>query len=433
MEKTISETHQVPITTETDVLVVGGGVAGIGAALAAARNGQGVTIIEKGIVLGGLATLGHVCVYLPLCDGIGNKIFGGIAEELLYHAIKYSYNNLPAGWKMGIRHLENPEGRYRTHFNIPAFVLALDELMEKEKINVVFDAVFSEPIMDGNFCKGVIVESKSGRTAYLAKMIVDASGDADVLFRAGAECCEQKSIVSHWCYELEFARMEQGIREGNMLKALCLRWLGLRPDADNSQSAIPKFYGTSVEEVNKYIRVSRKIALEHLKKNQRPDYAMLTLPYMAQFRMTRRIKGIKQLELVADAYQERSVGCVINSLAMPAPVYEFPYEALLDAKLKNIIAAGRIVAAEGAGWEMIRLIPASVFTGQVAGTVAALAIKAGTNLHDVDISVLQKNLSATGIMIHVEDRVRGNRQAAGNRNPKKVADPLIKADALFYH
>ena len=74
MTEYIKETRDVPIVHETDILVVGGGVAGVGAALAAARNGKQVTIIEKSAVLGGLATLGHVCVYLALCDGFGHKV-----------------------------------------------------------------------------------------------------------------------------------------------------------------------------------------------------------------------------------------------------------------------------------------------------------------------------------------------------------------------
>jgi len=90
---------EVPVVKETDVIVIGGGVAGIAAAVAAARQGVKVTLIEKSIVLGGLATSGHVCVYLPSDDGNGNKVYGGLAEELLHICIRYSQNNLPEVWK----------------------------------------------------------------------------------------------------------------------------------------------------------------------------------------------------------------------------------------------------------------------------------------------------------------------------------------------
>lgn len=433
MTEYIKETRDVPIVHETDILVVGGGVAGVGAALAAARNGKQVTIIEKSAVLGGLATLGHVCVYLALCDGFGHKVFGGISEELLHVSIKYGYNTLPKEWKYGINYVENPKGRYRTHFNIPAFVLALDELMEKEGVRVVFDTVFSTPIMEDGSCKGIIVENKSGRTAYLAKMIVDATGDADVIFRAGGECIEQKSIVSHWCYELELDNMKEGIKQNDMLKAIRLRWLGLRPDADNTKSEIPRFLGTCSEGVNNYIRVSRKIALEFLKKNQRPDYAMLTMPFMPQFRTTRRIKGVKEFQMIPGEHVESSVGCVCNGLGLCSPVYEFPYEALIDPKVKNIITAGRTVAARGEGWELMRLTPACVFTGEVAGTAAALSIKNGNSLQDINIHNLQDKLLKNGVMIHMPEVLKTNERIIANLNPKKISDPLIKADALSYH
>jgi len=427
------EARKIPIVQETDVLVIGGGVAGVGAALAAARSGKQVTLIEKSIVLGGLATLGHVCIYLALCDGYGHKIFGGIAEELLHVSIKYGYNTLPKEWKYGTTFVENPSGRYRTHFNIPAFILALDELMEKEGIQVVYDTVFSMPIMEGDLCKGIIVENKSGRTAYLAKVIVDATGDADVIYRAGGECIEQRSIVSHWCYELELSNFKEAMEKNDILKAIKLRWLGLRPDADNTKSEIPKFLGTSSKEVNEYIRVSRKLALDYLKKNQRPDYAMLTMPFMPQFRTTRRIKGVQEFKMIAGAYVESSVGCVCNSLGLTSPVYEFPYEAMIDPKLKNIIAAGRIVAAGGEAWEVMRLIPACVLTGEVAGTAAAISIDDGVNLQQLDIKKLQERLSKNGIMIHMPEELKANKRTVANTDPKKIQDPLVAADALSYH
>ena len=138
---------EVPVYREADVVVVGGGVAGIAAAVAAARKGKKVILLEKNAALGGLATLGHVCIYLPLDDGAGNKVFKGLAEELLYTTIKYGYNNLDACWGKDVERVEQPTDRYQTHFNIPAAVFAFDELCEEEKIETIFDVVFSEPIL----------------------------------------------------------------------------------------------------------------------------------------------------------------------------------------------------------------------------------------------------------------------------------------------
>ena len=98
-EKICVEQKPVEVYGVSDVVVVGGGVAGVSAAIAAARSGKKVTLVEKSCILGGLATLGHVCVYLPLDDGVGNKVFGGLAEELLHVCIKRSYNTLAPEWK----------------------------------------------------------------------------------------------------------------------------------------------------------------------------------------------------------------------------------------------------------------------------------------------------------------------------------------------
>lgn len=194
------------------MIVVGGGVAGVAAAVSAARNGSRVILLEKSIILGGLATLGHVCIYLPLDDGLGHKVYGGLAEELLHVCIRYGYDNLPDCWRNGPDTVDTPTGRYRTNFNIPAAVCALDELMEQEGIQVVFDTNFCAPIMEGKTCKGVIVENKSGRTAYLAKAFVDASGDLDLMFRAGAPTETQRSIVSHWAHEIDLDTMKKAWR-----------------------------------------------------------------------------------------------------------------------------------------------------------------------------------------------------------------------------
>ncbi len=409
--KTVTEPEKtIPVAGEADVVVVGGGLAGVSAALAAARCGAKVILLEKSCVLGGLATLGHVCIYLPLDDGAGHKIYGGQAEELLYACIRYGYDDLPDCWRGGPDHVENPTGRYRTTFNIPAAVCALDELLEDAGVEVVFDTVFCDVLKDGPAVRAVLAENKSGRCAYLAKLFVDASGDSDLLYRAGARTETQKSIVSHWAYELDLddPALPQAIKEKNVLKALRLRWLGLRPDRDNSGSALPMYEGTTSEGVNAYLRLSRRLAREHIRENNRPGWAQLTLPLMPQVRMTRRLVGVKELALTPGVSIPDSVGCVIFSLAAPAAVFEFPYGGLIDAHVENVLAAGRMVSAGGKGWEIMRFIPACVLTGQAAGTAAALAAKAGSTVQALDVPALQETLAAAGVKLHMDDAVRAN-------------------------
>ncbi|MCQ2530809.1 MAG: FAD-dependent oxidoreductase [Lachnospiraceae bacterium] len=419
---------EIPIVKETDVIVVGGGLAGVAAATAAARQGMKVTLIEKSIVLGGLATLGHVCCYLPIDDGNGHKVYGGLAEELLHVCIKYSPNNLPEVWKEKPETAPSDSPRYMANFIIPHAILALDEFTEKEGIDVVFDTVFSEPIMDGNTVKGIVVENKSGRTAYMAKMFIDASGDADLVYRAGAETETLKTIVSHWFHEFDFEIAKKGIEEGNLLRAVPLRWLGLIPSGGAGDEAEDLTCdGTTVEGVNEYIRLSRGMALDFLKDHLRDDYAMLSLPYSPQFRMTRRLVGNAELYTEGEITEDTSVGCVIASLDQPAVVYEYPYEGLITDKLSNVLAAGRMVSASGRGWAIMRFIPACVLTGEASGTAAALAIKNGVALQDLDVKELQKVLESNGVKLHRSKEMEGNQPKVWDKPtpPSAEEGPII--------
>jgi len=418
---------EIPVAKEADVIVVGGGLAGVAAAVAAARGGAKVILIEKSILLGGLATSGHVCIYLPLDDGAGNKVYGGLTEELLFTCIKYGYDNLADCWRDKPARVEHPSGRYRTNFNIPAAVLALDELVQNEGIDVVFDTVMSEPIMEGKAVKGIIVENKSGRTAYLAKQFIDATGDSDLLYRAGADCETTTTIVSHWAHELEFETMKKGIEEGDMLRVTPLRWIGQSP-SDVEDGKLPSFPGTTAEGINDYVKLSRKLTLDFLKRNQRPDYCMITLPTMPQVRMTRRLIGDK--EFVVDCYhsEETSVGCAIFSIDNPAEVYEFPYEGLITKKLDNVSAAGRMVSATGRGWEIMRFIPACVMTGEAAGTAAAIAVKHNCNLHEIDVKELQAKLLENGNIIHRTPEMEGTKAEKKSVMPPRKPDGTIRRD-----
>lgn len=394
-----------------DVIIVGGGVSGVGAAISAGREGMKTLLIEKAAYMGGLSTLGHVCWYLPLCDGNGRKVIGGISEELLHASIRYGYDDLPEGWTPGIDFLENPKGRYKTWFNIPAFVLVLDELVKEAGVDMLFDTVFAEPIMEGSQCCGVIVENKSGRCAYRSRVVIDATGDADVMYRAGAECFERTTILSYWCYDTDFDKMKKAIENQNMLEAVHMRMLGalpkVVPDKNNPgksrQSAdtpYREYYGTDAKEVSEYLLASRQVALEYLKKNQRSDYTMLSVPAMGDFRTTRRITG--QYELCPeDIYKsfDDSIGCT-GDWRKAGPIYEIPYRSLLDKKIKNILAVGRIIASRDDAWEVTRVIPPAVMTGEAAGAAASLAVKQDLAVDEINIGQLQQMLSDRGVIIH---------------------------------
>ena len=102
-----------------DVVVAGAGVAGVAAALACARRGLHTALVEKTILVGGLATSGLVNIYLPLCDGLGHQVLFGLAEELLHLSIKYGPGEIPPGWRETTSKTE-PQ-RYRVVFSPASF------------------------------------------------------------------------------------------------------------------------------------------------------------------------------------------------------------------------------------------------------------------------------------------------------------------------
>ena len=395
-----------------DVIVVGGGVAGVGAAIAAVREGLKTLIIEKTVALGGQATLGHVVKYEPMDDGNGRQVIGGISEEILKKSILYGYDNLPQEWKKKLNIVDNKPvddeaaehmnkgRRLATFFNAPAFVLALDEMMEQEGVEVLFDTLFCAPIMEGSMCTGLIVENKSGRSAYSAKMIVDASGDADVLFQCGAQCVDCDNFVTFMGYDINFDKMKDAIAHNNMYRAIP-DWCMLGYDPLTHTGATPdKFYGTSVEGVNGFLKASRKAALDHLKANLGNDYTLLSIPGILAFRTTRRIAGLYTLkEEDVHKHFEDSIGCACD-WRKPGPVFEIPYRTLIDAKLPNVVAVGRIIASHGDAWEITRVIPPAVMTGQAGGTAVAMALKKGIPVQEVNVPELQKKLEKTGVVIH---------------------------------
>ena len=132
----ITETLSTPIRMECDVLVGGGGIAGIAAALAAAREGKRVILCEKTYMLGGLATAGLVTIYLPLCDGMGRQVSFGIAEELIKLSVKHGIEAKAESylaWQNGSDE-DQKQHRYQVRFNAQLFAILAEQLLEREVI-----------------------------------------------------------------------------------------------------------------------------------------------------------------------------------------------------------------------------------------------------------------------------------------------------------
>lgn len=120
-----------------DVIVAGGGIAGIAAALAAARAGKRVLLLERMFALGGLATLGLVTIYLPLCDGKGHQLSFGLAEELLKLSIREGWErDYPDTWLSGST--EHGRQRYKVRYNAQVFAILAEQLLAEENVKILY-------------------------------------------------------------------------------------------------------------------------------------------------------------------------------------------------------------------------------------------------------------------------------------------------------
>lgn len=386
-----------------DVLVAGAGVAGVAAALECARAGLHTALVEKTVFVGGLATAGLINIYLPLCDGLGHQVTYGIAEELLHLSLRYGPGDIPAGWREG-------RERYQTPFSPASFVLALDEALETAGVALWLDTLFCQPVMEGTRVVGLEAENKSGRGILRARCVIDATGDSDVAYRAGAPCAEADNWLSLWAIQASCAKAQQVAAQPETASLLdCVRlggdaWgHGISPDA-------PKFYGTDGNQVTRFVLESRRLLREHYAAKHtvggdtdRHKLFPVTLPAMAQFRTTRRIVGQATLSGGQDGiYVSASVG-LVPDWRKPGPVWEIPYGALLPCGVTGLLAVGRCISSAGDAWEVTRVIPPAALAGQVAGVAARLAISSGTTPDAVDVRDVQRELQRLGFPLHVGD------------------------------
>jgi flavin-dependent dehydrogenase len=196
--------RQTPVTARFDVAVCGGGIAGVAAAMAAARQGAQVCVIEKESLLGGLATAGLIAIYLPLCDGRGRQVIGGIGEELLKLSVQYYDRfdrSIPDCWCEGGDPAQRSQHRYQTEFDPWLFAIAMEEELLRLGVTLIYDSRVCGVAMNGNRVGALLLENKSGRMAVEAAMVVDATGDADICYLAGERTATvAKNRLAAWHY-----------------------------------------------------------------------------------------------------------------------------------------------------------------------------------------------------------------------------------------
>lgn len=398
-----------------DIIVAGGGVAGVAAALTAVKRGKSVLLLEKSNILGGLATLGLINLFVPMCNGRGKQIIFGLCEEWVRESAKYGYDTIPDEWKNG--EPDHPtDVRYIQRYSPYIFALQLTEMIKNSGVDLLFDCIASEPVMEGNVCKGIVTESKSGREYYEADVVIDVTGDADILRRAGVPTVKGRNYYTYLGKKITLTDCEKAVKAQSIEKAFttiaggCIDLYGHNQPADK-----PMWSGLTVEEVSDYLIDNQLTMLEKLKKDDRNSREVAMLPLMPNFRTTCRIDGDYTLK-ESDCYRhfDDSV-CAINDFDRRDFLYEIPLRSLTRKEYPNLITAGRSAAGEGYAWDVIRVIPPAILTGQAAAEAAVLSIDRKQPIALVDIKELQTRLANDdNIMIHFPDElIPADRSAGG--------------------
>ena len=402
-----------------DVAVVGGGIAGVAAALQAARSVNKTVLVEKTILLGGLATTGLVYIYLPLCDGNGRQVIFGISEELIRRSIQYGPGDIPENWQQGKNARE--EERFRCIFSPASFMLALDEAVQEAGIDVWFDTLVCGAEVNGNRLTGAVVENESGRGVIHAKRFVDASGSSILARRAGVPCLDANNYLSIWSLEY---RQDADPEGRNLSRGVTMCFGGAWANGETSMTdqelarvgltreilRSGPYRGISGEKVSEFVLHTRNCLREHYRTNyesgkyDRKSNFPLKLPAMPQFRKIYCIKGEYVLKDNEHAtFFEDSIG-LLADWRKAGFVWEIPYRTLYpENRLGGLLAAGRCSAASGDAWEVTRVIPSAAMTGQVAGLAASLSIEKGVEPPDLDVRLLQSELRKLGFPIHLAD------------------------------
>jgi len=392
--KVIQPRHEIPVISDTSVLVVGGGCAGVMAALAAARMGQKVTLVERYGCFGGLWTAGLVLIVLATDAGTPTgltKCVRGIGEELLNRLVKI---------KGGI--INQAPGKRDPTSDPEATKYVMAEMLREAGVEILLDSWVTNAIMTGNSVKGVVFESKAGCLAVKSKVVVDATGDGDVFDAAGAEHVRHLHRIG-LVHRLGNVDRIDPAKVGDPKKVpkiqpntplASVMWVNMQgPQGDCLD--IRTLTQTELD--------GRRAVWERVKAiQQTPGYEQVFLLDTASqlgIRASRTLKGLHEstfAETEADKKYRDVVAVGGGYKFVGDRPCQIPYGALVPVKVDDLVATGRCIAADNLMLNYTRLIGPCLVTGHAAGAAAGLAIECKCRPRDVDVPQLQALLKRQG-------------------------------------
>lgn len=441
-----------------DVVVVGGGPAGMCAAIAAARQGVSVILVEQGGFCGGMATRGLVGPFMTCYDAKGETmIIRGLFEEVVDRMVARGFAIHPAevhggtaftSWiKVGHEHVTpyEPEG----------LKLVVDEMLTEAGVKILYHTDFLHPILEGEVITGILVSSKRGMEVIGASVVIDCTGDGDVAYRCGVpyemgneelNLMQPATMFFHIC-DTDPEAMEADIqanlhnfyrKDGVNYRSFHWRVTEARENGDWDMKRVSLGLFRMPKPDEWCVNTSRIMGVDstdnesltsaEIEGRQQADMILRflrkyvpgcenariksTASYIG-IRESRHIQGDYRLtadDLLDSKVPEDSILLAANSVdvhgrfgptsneyvPIKGDYYGIPYRSLLPRGVEQLLIAGRCVSADSTAAGAIRVMPPCMGMGQAAGIAAALAVKTGTTVRKVDAQTIRSVLKENG-------------------------------------
>ena len=446
-------TKKIPVAYDVDVVVCGGGTSGTFAALAAARHGAKTLVIDRFGRLGGNMGPGMFAggsLHFSLTDPnalVNRQGLGGVAQEFLRRVIFSRFNAdriTPAERKelearqMNVQGLRVGSGRlgYTVESHTVSYVAF--KMMKEAGVRTLLAAYVSDPIMEGNKVRGVFVETKSGRLAVRAKVVVDATGDGDVAFRGGAPVEFRKPNcgvtfgvrdvdwpvyykalkdngrkITKWFSSKSFPKETDGFRYRKRVgkATIAIRCYGherIVMDRTGTWGMAKTWDAKGISEMEREHRIHLYEFVKFMQKHA-PGWKKAHLQIVAPYLGSRGGRSAVPRQSVTgkDVRAKRRFDDVIyiychDKGRTPAEC-DMPYRILLPKKITGLLLAGRSGLVYGPNFRQRHSV---IQHGQAAGVAAALPARDGVEPHKLNVRKLQKALLKDGCALGEDDRLR---------------------------